>query len=204
MKRWVVWNYEERVDEKTGEVTWTKPPYQPDVPKVMARVNDPSTWGSYYSALNAVMNGEADGVGVMLLESELAAADIDHVRDPENHDVLPWAAKLCDEADKLGLYREVTVSGTGFRFIGVSTQKEKIHRKFTFDKETGAGVELYRNCARYITISGMESGACGEDVGDIDEFLNDLLAPQRTPQKRMKRILNPTRLPLLLPLLLGR
>jgi hypothetical protein len=35
-----------------------------------------------------------------------------------------------------------------------------LQRKFTFNRRTGAGVELYRNTNRYITISGLERGAC--------------------------------------------
>ena len=82
-----------------------------------------------------------------------------------------WAKRLCVEADSLGLYREVTVSGRGLRFIGLS-QGTELHRKFTFNRKSGAGIELYRNCARYITISGLQEGSC-EEMGQIDDYLDD-------------------------------
>ena len=42
--------------------------------------------------------------------------------------------------------------------------------RITFDRNTGAGVELYRNTARYITVSGLEVGACSE-LPPLDAFI---------------------------------
>ena len=106
-------------------------------------------------------------------DSEVAAADVDHVRDATTGELVDWARALCAEADKLGLYREVTVSGSGLRFIGIAQQGSELHRKFTF--QDGAGVELYRNTARYITISGLQEGTC-TDLGQIGAYLDELLA----------------------------
>ena len=92
----------------------------------------------------------------------------------ETGELIGWAKRLCVEADSLGLYREVTVSGCGLRFIGLS-QGSELHRKFTFNRTSGAGIELYRNCARYITISGLQEGSC-EDMGPIDDYLDALVA----------------------------
>ena len=120
--------------------------------------------------------GQADGIGYMLKDSEIAAADLDHVRDSKTGELAGWAERLCVEADGLGLYREITVSGCGLRFIGLS-QGGELHRKFTFNRKSGAGIELYRNCARYITISGLQEGnpPC-EDMGPIGDYLDTLLA----------------------------
>jgi hypothetical protein len=95
------------------------------------------------------------------------------VRDTQTGELVDWARKLCDEASQLGLYVEVTVSGGGLRFIG-SAQGDELHRKFTFDRKSGAGIELYRNCARYITISELQQGAC-EKLGPIDGYLDELV-----------------------------
>src|SRR5215813_5226880 len=100
--------------------------------------------GTYQDAVAAVAAGQADGIGFMLKDSEVAAADLDHVRDAQTGELLGWAKRLCVEADSLGLYREITVSGCGLRFIGLS-QGSELHRKFMFHPNTGAGIELYRN-----------------------------------------------------------
>ena len=56
------------------------------------------------------------------------------------------------------------MSGGGLRIIGTGND-DKIQRKFTFDRKTGAGIELYRNTERYITISGLEvSKSLGPEV----------------------------------------
>jgi hypothetical protein len=171
-KRWVVWRWELRT-KKNGAQAWTKPPYQCSNPKAAAKSNDPNTWGTYQAAVAAVAAGLADGIGFMLKDSEVAAADLDHVRDAQTGELLGWAKRLCVEADSLGLYREVTVSGRGLRFLGLS-QGNELHRKFTFNRRSGAGIELYRNCARYITISGLQEGSC-EEMGQISDYLNELL-----------------------------
>jgi len=171
-RRWVVWRWVPRITPKTGKVKWTKPPYQPANPSLPARSNDPSTWESYQEALAAVAAGQADGIGVMLLAGELAAADLDGCRDPATRKLSGWAMRLCVEADRLGLYREITVSGCGLRFIGLSHQSAELHKRFSWGG--GKGLELYRNCARFITISGLQEGQC-ETMGEIDDYLNELL-----------------------------
>lgn len=175
LKRWMVWRWELRT-KKNGDEAWTKPPYQCSYPKVAAKSNDPSTWGSYANSVAAVTAGLADGIGFMLKHSEVAAADLDHVRDAQTGELVGWAKGLCAEADSLGLYREVTVSGCGFRLLGLSPQGNELHRKFTFNRKSGAGIELYRNCARYITISGLQEGSPCEDLSQIGDYPDALLA----------------------------
>lgn len=132
----------------------------------------------------AVIAGKADGIGLMLKDGETGAGDLDHVRDVNTGDLLDWAQRLCVEADTLGLYHEVTVSGQGLRFIGLA-QGNELHRKFTFDRKSGAGVELYRKCARYITISGLQEGECTE-LGPIDAYLDMLMARyEQAPAKNI-------------------
>jgi hypothetical protein len=177
-KRWVIWRWELR-KKKNGATAWTKPPYQCCNPKATAKTNDPSTWGNYDDAVAAVIAGRADGIGFMLKDSEVAAADLDHVRDAQTGELLGWAKGMCHEAEQRGLYIEVTVSGRGLRFIGLSSGDE-LHRKFTFNRNSGAGVELYRNCARYITISGLQQGSC-EELGSIGDYFDNLLARFNAP-----------------------
>jgi hypothetical protein len=72
----------------------------------------------------------------MLKDSDLAAADLDHVRDAITGELIDWAKRMVTEAEKRGLYIEVTVSGSGLRFIGLS-QGDELHRKFIFNRQTG-------------------------------------------------------------------
>jgi hypothetical protein len=60
------------------------------------------------------------------------------------------------------------------RIIGKVNGPET-QRKFTFDRKTGAGIELYRNTERYITISGIEKGGPCVELPPLDDFIDSLL-----------------------------
>jgi hypothetical protein len=169
--RWVVWDWELRTN-KNGE-KWTKPPRQACDPRRNAKSNDPSTWAKYEAAVGAVLAGNAAGIGYMLSGSDIGAGDLDHVRDAESGAIEPWAEELCAEAS--GAYREVTVSGTGLRVIGKCTGPE-MHRKFTFNLKTGAAIELYRNTARFITVSGLELGGPCDGLPPFDGWVDTMYA----------------------------
>ena len=113
----MVWPWEARTS-KNGECSWTKVPRQACNPRRYAKSDDPNTWGEYGVAVTAVQRGDADGIGFMLKDSEVGAVDLDHVRDAATGELIDWAKDLCVEAEGLGLYREITVSGGGLRFIG--------------------------------------------------------------------------------------
>jgi hypothetical protein len=168
--RWLVWSWEWRM-AKNSKGKWTKPPRQARDPKYNARSNDPGTWGTYHDAIAAVQRGNADGIGYALLGSGIGAVDLDHVLDSEGQPVR-WASQICTEAN--GAYQETTVSGAGVRIIG-TTNGPEMHRKFTFDRGTGAGIEVYRNTARYITISGLEKTPCAE-LPPLDDLIDTLVS----------------------------
>ncbi|SFJ72037.1 Predicted P-loop ATPase and inactivated derivatives [Bradyrhizobium sp. Gha] len=153
LKRWVVWKWQERKDGN-GEIKWTKPPFQARYPNSKARSNDPSTWGSYEDAVLAFANGQCDGIGFMLKDSELGAIDLDRIRNFATGEVLPWVEDLFVEAATAGCYLEWTVSGTGARIIGIA-RCSKLHKKISLGAN-GCAVEFYRHCERYITISGFQ------------------------------------------------
>jgi hypothetical protein len=176
-KRWNVWRWEWRT-RKGGGGKWTKPPYQTSYPNLTAKTNDPSTWGNYGDAVAAVKAGAADGIGFMLKGGGIAAIDLDHCIDNTTPSgFIFWADQLHAEAIKA--YQEITVSGAGLRIVGKAAGPE-VHRKFTFDRKTGAGIELYRDTARYITISGLEIGHCAE-LPPLDDFIDTLLARHSAP-----------------------
>jgi hypothetical protein len=169
--RWVVWPWEARTS-KAGTTNWTKPPRQVRDPSRLARSNDPGTWGSYTDAVAAVAAGNADGIGFMLQGSDIGAIDCDHCVDQQTAKLDPWVEQLSKEAGSA--YQEITVSGGGLRIIGKVSGPET-HCKFPYDRKTGAGIELYRNTARYITISGSELGGPCSELPPLDDFIDKLL-----------------------------
>ena len=152
---WVLWRWVLRKGK------WTKPPFMATVPKCNAKNNDPATWASYQATAAAA--GTADGVGFMLLDTPFAAIDLDHCVDGDEID--PWAKALVDAAN--GAYVERTPSGEGLRIIGIGVG-EKLHRKFKIEgAREGAAIEVYRDCERYITITGAQLGECKE-IPELD------------------------------------
>jgi hypothetical protein len=149
-KRWVIWKWEQRANGK-----WTKPPYNPRFHNQSAKSNDPSTWRTYEDAVLAFSQGLCDGIGLMLKDGEVAAIDLDHIRDFATGQVLKWAEELFAEAAQAGCYVEWTVSGTGARIIGVAHGSE-LHKKIAVHRKNGCAVEFYRNTARFITVSGAQ------------------------------------------------
>jgi hypothetical protein len=152
---WVLWRWEKPKDK------WTKVPYQPNGWK--AKNNDPKTWNSYDVVLKAAP--DFDGIGFCLFNSDIAAFDIDHCRDPKTGVLDPWAADL---VERVGSYTEITVSGTGLRIIGHGN-RPKLHRKLPV--ANGVSVEVYRGAERYIVITGNPLNGSG-GIADIDEHLD--------------------------------
>jgi len=166
---WVAWRWV----RKNGK--WTKPPFRADDPARLASTDDSRTWNCFSIALKAVTGGQADGVGFALTNSGIAAVDLDHCRNAETGAIDRWAADLIGRAT--GAYIEITASGRGLRIIGYGAGPE-LHRKFEVqDAQDGAAIELYRGATRYITVSGLEVGACHE-LPNIDGLLDSLLAEQ--------------------------
>ena len=168
--RWLNWRWVWRT-RKDGTGKWTKPPYQSRSPDKNASSTDPGTWGQYADAVEVVAEGAADGIGFALLGSNIGAVDLDHCRDADSGAISPWAEDIRAQAN--GSYCEVTVSGTGLRIISQVANETECHRKFTVDRATDGSIEIYRNCARYITVSGLEIGHC-TDLPPADDFLDKL------------------------------
>ena len=68
---------------------WTKPPLQARFPHRRAKNNDPATWSSHAEAAHAVQEGLGHGIGFVLTDTEIAAIDLDHCRDPETGAIAP-------------------------------------------------------------------------------------------------------------------
>src|SRR5262249_28491013 len=85
---WVNWK---RKRKGSG---FTKPPYQPSNPRLLAEPDNPATWGTFDVAFANYKNGKADGVGICLLGTEgLVGIDGDDcIRDDGTFE--PAAVKL--------------------------------------------------------------------------------------------------------------
>jgi putative DNA primase/helicase len=162
---WLVWKWE---TDKNGKPT--KVPYQAAHPSRKAKSTDPSTWADYATAVDAAV-ASADGIGFCLLNSDIAAFDVDDCRNPNTGALDPWASALVKRA---GSYAEVTPSGTGIRILGIA-DGEHIHRKLSVGSN-GVSVELFRKAKRYLTVSGEQLPGTLSELANIDTVLDEVLA----------------------------
>jgi hypothetical protein len=165
--KWVLWQWER------GKNKWTKPPYQPN--GYHAKNDDPKTWNSYATVLEALPRW--DGIGYNLLHGDITAFDIDHCRDPSSGSIEPWAMALVERANS---YTEITVSGTGLRIIGLGIGPS-IHKKYSISGQLSC--EVYRNCARYIVVTGNPLPSALQSLANIDEVIDDIVRKFGAKQK---------------------
>jgi Virulence-associated protein E len=162
-RRWVIWRW-----ERTNKGKPTKVPYQAAWPDRKAKSTDPKTWSNYDTAVNAAKH--ADGVGFCLLDSDIAAFDIDKCRDPKTGVIDEWASAL---VGRVGSYTEITVSGTGLRIVGRGVGA-KVHRKLSVAGDVSC--EMYRRAERYIVVTGNALPGTAPVLTDIDEQIDATLA----------------------------
>ena len=105
VNNWVCWKFQKRNGRKT------KIPYNPKTGG-MAKSNNPKTWASYETAVNALSGGTYDGIGFELGSSPFVGIDIDHCI--EGGAVNKEGQKIID--DFTG-YVELSPSGTGVHII---------------------------------------------------------------------------------------
>jgi hypothetical protein len=166
---------------------WTKPPYMPKSPGRLAKNNDPATWGMHEQACAVVEAGKADGIGFCLLNTDIAAFDIDDCRNPETEEIDLFAMALVKRANS---YTEITVSGKGLRIIGTGS-KRYLQRKLKVPNSI-VSVEAYRNCERYITISNVPLPGVTMELNDIDALLDELVAELETASPKVEPKAEPT------------
>jgi hypothetical protein len=164
-RRWVAWKW---TLQKTGK--WSKVPFMASDLARHASADNPNTWDTYKSAVTAWLTGRCDGIGFVLLDSGIAAVDLDHCIDLATGEVAGWAEKMIVDAGSA--YVETTPSGTGLRIIGLGTKKLK-QENFRDADGGGIEIEVYRNEVRYITVTGLERSNCAA-LPPIDDFLDRL------------------------------
>ena len=156
---WVLWKFEV-VDNKR-----TKVPYAPGGTK--AKTNDATTWSSYAAVIVAFNNGGYNGIGFCLRNSSVCAFDLDHCPNPETGLFHPWANTLVHERGKS--YAE---SGEGLRIIGTG-RGPRVLRKQRVDAEMSC--KSYRDCEKYITISGAQLPGSANQLTDIDAVMDEVV-----------------------------
>jgi AAA domain len=161
--QWAIWRL-------TWDGTrWSKPPFQARDPQRHASSSDPSTWVDYPTAVAAAAK-HGDGVSFVLTpDDELAAADIDHVRDPNTAAIKEWAQRLLDQAGHT--YTEISPSGTGLRIWGTAVGPP-VNRKFNL--ENGTALELFRHTRKPLTVTGLQLGTCRQ-LGTVDRLIERAL-----------------------------
>lgn len=176
-RRWLVWRKEAG---RGGRLT--KVPYRADNPSYRASSNDPTTWCSFETAMRVYSEGGADGVAFALLGSGIAAFDLDDCRDAGSGALHEYAQRLVERS---GSYAEITPSREGIRILGKGNG-HKVHRKVAI--ANGASVEVYRDCERFITITGELISPALDRLADIDvvvdEVVAELDAAKRAKQKK--------------------
>jgi len=138
LRRWVLWRWELRKGK------WTKPPKQAD--DKFASTSDSRTWCSYDEAIQAYVEKEFDGVGIVLPEG-IVGVDLD---DCVSGSDLTESAKML-LAMLPGTYAEVSPSGTGLKLLCAGQLNSKLAK--TCIKK---GIELYDggDTNRYFTLTG--------------------------------------------------
>jgi hypothetical protein len=174
-RRWLVWRR-----EQTDKGRFTKGLYRADRPSSHARSDDPATWCSFETAVRAYAEGGVDGIAFALLGSNVVAFDIDDCRDDTTGILHPWAKQLIA---RCSTYAEITPSQKGIRILGAGAGS-KIHRKFAIGD--GASVEIYRNCERFITVTGDQISTDLDQLADIDLVANQVVAELEAAAKQAK------------------
>ncbi|MEQ1730986.1 MAG: hypothetical protein ABL982_21670, partial [Vicinamibacterales bacterium] len=138
--RWVAWTL--RPNKDPGN----KPRKVPINPRTgrEAKVNTPSTWGTFTQAVAQAQVRELAGVGFVLTDGGgFVGIDLDHCREPETGAIQSWAMDVIKIMDT---YTEVSQSGTGVHMF--------VRGKLPKGRRRHGDVEMYER-DRYFAITGV-------------------------------------------------
>ena len=165
LKAWVIWVKEIRNGKPT------KVPYQSKNPSRHAMTNLPVTWSTYKNAIAAVPHPRSErGVGFCLLGSDVIGLDLDKCIDNEGR-IAAWAWAI---VERCASYTEISPSGRGVRIFGLGKDSEP----FTMlqSMPDGGRLEAYRNCKRYLTVTGQNHFEGLQKLRVLDDVLAELRA----------------------------
>jgi hypothetical protein len=178
LPNWVSWQWQLK-QNKEGVWSWTKPPYRPQHPSTKAKNDDPDTWGSYQEALDAYQRKLCEGIGFCILNTSVAAFDLDDCRDPATGNIDPQAMAIVQRCNS---YVEISVSGTGLHVIGLG-DASYTHRKQKIPN-TNMEFESYSNCGRYIVVTGNQLPGTPDCLADISAVVKAVVAELDGPKKQ--------------------
>lgn len=123
-----------------------------------AKVNDPSTWGSFKEAISGFEKFNTDGIGFVLTEkTKIGVFDFDHVRNQETGEFCPLAQEILGMLPEGYVFAEISQSGSGVHLFFQYTEELDLSF-FTKNKMTdvfgkNTSCEFY-TCDRYIAMTG--------------------------------------------------
>ena len=158
---WVCWKLEPRKNDKA-----TKVPYQAKAPTKNASTSDSSTWADAPTCLRAMVKHDFSGIGICLPGTNLVALDVDNCRNSDTGVIDPWVVALIE---KSGTYCEITPSKKGLRIIGTGSG-EWILKVQKVPAAPGVKLETYRNCNKYITVTGDKLEGTPDTLANINEL----------------------------------
>ena len=154
-KQWVAW----KGFSKNGKMK--KVPIDPATGKT-AKVNDPSTWGSFDEAVACFKDQGLSGIGFVFTKDDpFVGIDFDKCFSGET--ILPEVEALVNE---LGSYTEISPSGNGLHTLIKGNLPEGGMRK--------GNIEIYDNL-RFFTITGDMLPGSPQEIVEADEVLEKLL-----------------------------
>jgi putative DNA primase/helicase len=156
--QWVCWKCERRKGK------WTKIPYNPHNGE-KAKAGEPTTWGSFETALALYRAGGFDGIGYEFDAGDpYAGVDLDNCRNPDTDIIEPWAVELLD---MLAGYAEVSPSGTGVK-VWVRGGKPGTRCKIA---HASGEVEMYDQ-GRYFAVTGHALPGSAQQIPERQEQLS--------------------------------
>jgi hypothetical protein len=173
---WVLW----RAEPRPGAPKPAKVPYQVSDPTRRAKSTDPATWGTFDDAVDAYgllagrhrdpepALGSIAGIGVVLTaDAGITCLDLDRVLDGNTLDPrAAWVVARCQS------WTERSPSGTGVHIFGVGTLPEA---------NKGDQFEAYSE-DRYIAVTGHRWAGTPATLGDLQPYLDQLVAGARDAQ----------------------
>jgi len=135
-------------------------PYQIDG-YTNAKINDPTTWATFDDAYRALASPKLAergfGIGLVLGDG-FSGIDLDHVRNAETGELVPWAFDLIM---RLGSYTEISPSGTGLHILFEEAAGGAACK--LGDKTTREGFEYYAG-DRFFTVTGVPYELSAADI----------------------------------------
>lgn len=158
--QWVCWRYD--VDKNTGKPT--KVPVNPRTGG-KAKINTPSTWSDFETALTYYHEHPTyvSGVGLVVAGTALVGVDLDHCIG-DDLTMAPWALDIVRSLDS---YSEISPSGTGLRIFAHGVKPGARCKR--------GGVELYDHTStRFLTFTGRHLPGTPLELLDASQAVVDL------------------------------